>query len=367
MLKYNHHLARNERLDYMEYKQVGIFKRIAKAITDTEKLKTPILVKEATESLQLMERYKQEIANTVDEKQSKPLNEKIKLLELGLKGENSVLFELQNSFLPIHTLHDVRIAHKNLKAQIDFVVLTRKFILVIEVKNYYGNILVNEKDEFIRQVYKGNKLAFQEGFYSPVRQVERQVEVFESYMKDMGAVKRTPIKSIVVFSNNRTVINTKKASRHVKEKILRVDGLVSYIKQELEKPSPVLFMDNRMKEMSDYIKASHFESIDDETDLVEMKLLEETIRTQNESNEPIVSHKTNNTDLEEALKKFRMKLATKQNVKAFHIFTNKTLEELILRQPCSLTNLKTIPGIGEMKINAFGKELVEIIKNHQQS
>lgn len=349
----------------MEFKQVGFLKRVAKAITDTEKLKTPILVKEATESIQLIEQYKKEIANTVDEKQNKSLNEKVKLLELGLKGEKSVLFELQNSFLPIHILHDVRIAHKSLKAQMDFVVLTRKFILVIEVKNYYGNILINEKDEFIRQVYKGNRLAFQEGFYSPVRQVERQVEVFESYMRDMGAVTRTPIKSVVVFSNNRTVINTKKASQHVKEKILRVDGLVGYIKQELKKSSPVHFMDNRMKAMSDYIKASHFKLADDETDLVEMKLLEETISTQNEISEPTVSIQTNTTDLEETLKRFRMKVATEQNVKAFHIFTNKTLEELILKQPCTLNDLKNIHGIGEMKVQAFGEELIEIIKGHQ--
>lgn len=349
----------------MEYKQVGFFKRVAKALTDTEKLKTPILVKEATESMQLIEKYKKEIKSTSDEKQNKILSEKIKLLELGLKGENSVLFELQNSFLPIHILHDVRMEHQDLKAQMDFVVLTRKFILVIEVKNYYGNILVNEKDEFIRQVYKGNKLTFQEGFYSPIRQVERQVEVFESYMRDMGAITRTPIKTVVVFTNNRTVINTKKASEHVKKKILRVDGLVEYIKQELKKSSPVHFFDNHMKELSDYIKASHGEFIDDKTDSVEMKLLEETIGNQSESSDVPKTVQTNHSDLEDALKRFRMKLATEQNVKAFHIFTNKTLEELILKQPCSLNDLKTIHGIGEKKINTFGEELIGIIEKHQ--
>lgn len=349
----------------MEFKQTGFLKRVANALTDKEKLKIPILVKEATESIQLIEQYKKKIESTVDEKENKLLNEKIKLLELGLNGENSVLFELQNSFLPLHILHDVRIAHKDLKAQIDFVVLTRKFILVIEVKNYFGNILVNEKDEFIRQVYKGNKLAFQEGFYSPVRQVERQVEVFESYMRDMGAVNRTPIKSVVVFTNNRTVINTKKASKHVKEKVLRVDRLVGYIKQELKKSSPVHFLDNRMSEMSDYIKASHFKFIEEETDSVEIKLLVETISEENESKEPLVPVKTNNNELEEALKRFRMRLATEQNVKAFHIFTNKTLDELILKQPSTLDDLKSIYGIGEVKIKAFGDELIEIIKKYQ--
>lgn len=354
----------------MEYIQTGFLKRVAKAIADTEKLTTPILVKEGTETIQLIEHYKNEIRYTLDEKYSKALSAKIKLLELGLNGEKSVLFELQNSFLPIHILHDVRIVHNDLKAQIDFIVVTRKFILLIEVKNYFGNILVNGNDAFIRQVFKGNKLTFQEGFYSPVRQLERQVEVFESYMRDMGAVSRTPIKSVVVFTNNRTVINTKEATGHVKEKILRVDGLINYIRKELEKSSPVHFMDNRMKEMSDYIKKSHVELIEEETDKVELKLLEETICIQNESNlnnEHTESVNTNNVDLEDNLKQLRMQLATKQNVKAFHIFTNKTLEELILKQPVNLTDLQSIHGIGEMKSNAFGEELINIIKKYKKN
>lgn len=349
----------------MEYKQGGFFKRVAKALVDTEKLKTPIVVKEATEVVQRIEQYKNVLSQTADSVEIDRIHEQIKLLELGLKGENSVLFELQNAFLPLHILHDVRIIHNDFKAQIDFVILTRKFILLIEVKNYYGNILVNEKDEFIRQVYKGNKLVFQEGFYSPIRQVERQAEVFESYMKAMGAVTRTPIKSVVVFTNNRTVINTKKASKHVKEKIMRVDGLVKFIKQELEKDSPVHFMDNRMQEMSDYIKSSHVELIADDTDAVEQKLLQETINEQTVNDSPAETIQTNAPQLEDALKKFRMNIATKQSVKAFQVFTNKTLDELILMQPCTLNDLKNIQGFGDVKTKAFGEELVELIRAHQ--
>lgn len=349
----------------MEFKQGGFFKRVAKALIDTEKLKTPIVVKEATEVVQRIEQHKSILKHTTDSAELHHIKEQIKLMELGLKGENSVLFELQNAFLPLHILHDVRIIHNDFKAQIDFVVLTRKFILLIEVKNYYGNILVNEKDEFIRQVYKGNKLVFQEGFYSPVRQVERQAEVFESYMKAMGAVTRTPIKSVVVFTNHRTVINTTKASKDVKEKIFRVDGLIGYIKQELEKNSPVHFMDNRMQEMSDYIRVSHVELIADDIDVVEHKLLQETLHEQSHNDVPAESIQTNAPQLEDALKQFRMNIATKQNMKAFHVFTNKTLEELLVKQPCHISELKNIQGIGEVKIKAFGEELVELIRAHQ--
>lgn len=350
----------------MEYKQGGFFKRVAKALIDTEKLTTPIVVKEAIEVIQLIEQYKNALNKTTDPVEMERINEQIKLLELGLKGEKSVLFELQNAFLPLHILHDVRIVHNDFKAQIDFVVLTRKFILLIEVKNYYGNILVNEKDEFVRQVYKGNKLVFQEGFYSPVRQVERQAEVFEAYMKEMGAVTKTPIKHVVVFTNNRTILNTKKASKHVKDKIMRVDGLVKFIKHELEKDSPVHFMDNRMQEMSDYIKASHVELIVDDIDVVEQKLLQETLHEQPANDAPPEMNQVNTSQLEDALKKFRMQIATKQNVKAYHIFTNKTLDELILKKPCTINDLKNIQGFGDVKTKAFGEELVELIRAHQK-
>lgn len=381
-------------VNHMVFKQVGFFRRVAQALTDTEKLNSPILVKESVESVELIEQYKKSMENTLDEKEREQLSQKIKLLELGLKGENSVLFELQNSFLPMHILRDVRIQYNDLKSQMDFVVLTRKFLLVMEVKNYFGNILVNEKGEFIRQVYSGNKL-FQEGFYSPIRQVERQVEILSAYLKEKGAIKNTPIKNIVVFTNNKTVLNTKRASEQVKKKILRVDGLVEYLKRELEKPSPVYYLDNSMNELSEFIKESHLKFVNEDSDSVEMKLLEETINDTNRENilnsNQIVNdsnlmdsqtpspnettlnlqntldgfHDSQTSELEKALKQFRLQKAKEQNVKAFYVFTNRTLEELIMKKPTTIEALKKVNGIGEAKINAFGEELIQLIKRYK--
>lgn len=356
----------NGRIKLLKFKETNFLKRMTNAIKDTENLKTPMVFKEATEIKDVLMKLQEEITNSSDEKQKKSLQERIKLLDLGLTGENNVLFELKNSFLPLHILHDVRIVHNDFKAQLDFVIVTRKFLLVIEVKNYYGNILINDKDEFIRQVYKGNKLVFQEGFYSPVRQVERQVKIFESYLRDMGAITKTPIKSVVVFTNNKTIINTKNASKEVKNKILRSDHLVDFIKKELEKSSPVYFLDNRMKELSDYILSSHLEFLEEEIDKIELKLLTDTINNDKEliESEPITTVIKTDAGLEQELKALRLKFASEQNVKAFHIFTNKTLDDLLVKRPCSLDELKTIYGLGEVKINSFGKELIDIIKKY---
>lgn len=122
-----------------------------------------------------------------------------------------------------------------------------------------------------------------------------------------------------------------------------------------------------MEEMSEYIKASHLKYTTNEEDMdtVELRLLEETINNPSESSVTITPVEPNHTELEEALKKFRMKLATEKNMKAFHIFNNKTLDDLLLKQPRSLDELKTVTGLGEMKINSFGAGIIEIIQDHQ--
>lgn len=67
-------------------------------------------------------------------------------------------------------------------------------------------------------------------------------------------------------------------------------------------------------------------------------------------------------DLELKLKKFRKKTTDESGRKAFHIFTNKTLDELVEKKPTSLEGLRKIRGIGDKKVEEFGIELVGLIK-----
>jgi len=330
--------------------------RFKLAIKDKEILESPILIKDGISAKQKIEKLSEDLKVEKSLENQKELIKKIKLLELGLYGEKSVQFELLNSFLPIHIHHDINLKHEELKAQYDFVVLTRKFILIIEVKNYYGNIQVTENGDFIRNVVKGEKIVFQEGFYSPIRQVERQVEVLQKFMKVNGIIgSKTPIKHVVVFTNTKTILNLEKADQNIQNKIVRVDRLVEYIKKELKKTSPIYLLDNRMTNISNFLKSSHKDNqLDNSTNTIELKLLDETIES------------LNNTDqaywgLEDALRKFRKEKAAELGIKAFYIFTNQTLEEIVLHQPKSLNQLSAIRGIGEQKLVDFGHDILQII------
>ncbi|MFJ5770786.1 NERD domain-containing protein [Psychrobacillus sp. NPDC093180] len=341
----------------------SFLERMKLALKDKEELQVPVLIKEGNSAQKKIDKIQSDLEKEKSSAIQKNLLGKMKILELGLYGEKSVQFELMNAFIPIHILHDLQVTHGDWKTQIDFVVITRKFLLVIEVKNYYGNIYVTEHGEFIRNVMKGKKVVFQEGFYSPIRQVERQTEILRTLMKEKGIIgNKTPIKEVVVFTNNKTILDLKEAKEDIRDRIVRLDGLVGYILKELKKYSPVQILDNRMSDISGFLMDCHIEGkIEKQEDTVELKLLDETVESVETS---LVEQATSSSGVEEALRQFRKEKATSLGMKAFHIFSNKTLDEIVSKQPTTLVELSTIRGIGEKKIEEFGLEIIEIIQRN---
>ena len=56
------------------------------------------------------------------------------------------------------------------------------------------------------------------------------------------------------------------------------------------------------------------------------------------------------------------KLADEHNVPAYAVFSDKTLRELTERRPQSEAELRTIYGVGEMKLARYGESLLEILR-----
>ena len=71
--------------------------------------------------------------------------QKLKLCELGLKGEKEIEFELKNSNIGMYVLHDINMKYEDLTAQIDYIVITPASMYFIECKNLVGNIRVNSR------------------------------------------------------------------------------------------------------------------------------------------------------------------------------------------------------------------------------
>jgi superfamily II DNA helicase RecQ len=56
-----------------------------------------------------------------------------------------------------------------------------------------------------------------------------------------------------------------------------------------------------------------------------------------------------------------MEQAREQDVPAYRIFSNKTLDELCARLPTTDEELLACSGIGPAKLEAFGEELLAVI------
>lgn len=167
------------------------------------------------------------------------IDREIAVTEAGIFGEDSVLFELKNSGMDLVVLRDLYIQTEDGRsAQIDFFVITPYANVIIECKNLFGNIEINNKGDFIRSFeYKGRK--YKEGIYSPITQNERHLEVYKDcWESNKGFVTKLIAgkyftdynKTIVVLANSKTVVNDKYAKKEIKQQVIRADQLINYLK-----------------------------------------------------------------------------------------------------------------------------------------
>jgi ATP-dependent DNA helicase RecQ len=66
----------------------------------------------------------------------------------------------------------------------------------------------------------------------------------------------------------------------------------------------------------------------------------------------------------EQLRSWRAGAAKERGVPAYVVFPDATLRELATRRPASLQELSTVGGVGEKKLEAFGEELLGVLREH---
>ena len=202
-----------------------------------DKITEPIFVKEDSEAEKQLAALR-EIQSRLSGEGTEALEQEIKMVEAGIFGEKQIKFELENSHIPMYVFHDLYLEHNGLTAQIDYLVITKKHIYVIECKNLYGNIEIDNKGGFIRSFSYKNK-TMKEGIYSPITQNIRHLELIKAIRKEEKNILTKVLyernfdknyRSIVVLANPKTVLNDKFAKKEIKSQVIRADQLVEYIK-----------------------------------------------------------------------------------------------------------------------------------------
>lgn len=355
---------------------MGVFDSFKELVTQRPVgLKKPDFYKADSDAKKQLERL-QQLHATAPDRVKPQIERDMKLLAYGIAGEESVAFELNNSYLPIIVLHDLRLEHEGLTAQIDYLIITTKFCLVVECKNLFGNLEVNSRGEFIRELDFNGKLK-KEGIYSPVTQNVRHMEMIKALR--LGN-KRNPLmrmaleksfgdfhKSVIVLANPKTVIKLKQAPKEIKDQIIRSDQLIDYIKRLLRENKDLASSEKEMYEMAEFFMGLHKEN---SVDYAEKYLLDgsgvdgqgevDVDREVGGGEEVAVEE----TPLYQALKQYRYETSKAEGVKAYYIFSNAQLEALIVAMPRNLDELRKIYGFGEVKCEKYGSGIIEILERY---
>lgn len=296
-----------------------------------------------------------------------PKNDKIarqlKLFELGIYGEKQIEYELKNANIGMYVLHDVNICSDDLKAQIDYIIITPAYTYFIECKNLIGNIIINDRGDFVRE-YSYNGQKYKEGIYSPLRQAEKHIDLFKKvwqtrhntlYHNILNYKKKFDLwnKPLVVLSNSKNIIDVRKAPKDIKDKIVRSDYLVSLIKKDISKCSKdLLSTKNQMEKNAYTIMADYNRTVYKDYEAEFMKLVD---FSENKIDK--------NEKIKQKLLEYRQNKSKQKNIPIYYIFTDEELEKILELMPKTKEQLESLNILPKIKLDLHGEEIIVIINN----
>ncbi len=330
---------------------MGLIDNIVDSAVDAFRFKDTVFYKQNSD---LEDKYKAlEKLNSEYPNNDNLLNE-LYIVKKGLDGENEIAYQLKKANIGMYVIRDLKVKYEDLTAQIDYVIITPVYTYYVECKNLIGNITVNEKGEFIRE-YMVNGKKIKKGMYSPLRQVEAQRDVIRKIWESNTSKFKKFFSSkyfehyrrvLVVAANQETILNTSKAPKDIKYKVLRSDGLINQIKYDLNHRGSDELLDSK-KKLEEYAQSYLSISINENIDYYEYyknKFCKDK------------------TFLESKLIELRKDRANKMNIPAYFIFTNDELEQIIELCPKTLNELSSI--LSSVKVNTHGKEIIKVIKEN---
>ncbi|MBU9710809.1 NERD domain-containing protein [Evansella tamaricis] len=149
------------------------------------------------------------------------LNKELAGYEGELKLEYYLRFLTQDDFL---VLNNIRLKDDNGYFQMDAILLTKYFILIMDSKYWTGYITIDSCFKQFIQLNKGRRNVYSD----PVLQISLQEKRFKAWLKKMK-YPAISIKSLVVFTNRNVVLETPPANYPFLNRLLKAPEILSKI------------------------------------------------------------------------------------------------------------------------------------------
>lgn len=304
------------------------------------------------------------------------IDKQIKMAAYGKAGEDNIAFELKNSGIDMYVLRDIYLEINDLSAQIDYIVITRKYVYIIECKNLIGNIEINNAGDFIR-TYELFGKRVREGIYSPITQNQRHLRVLKEVRRtaQKGILGNllfeknfdSAYKSIIVLANPKTYLNAKYAKKEIKNQVIRADQLIEYIKRNDANSQEASFSSEQMLKLAQFFLEKNQTGKSDYVKKYEQMLENVTLSDVRKTEQNKVPSKTvdkvqeNSEVIISKLKAFRLEQSRKEKIKPYYIFNDNQMMSLLEYMPGNIQELMKVSGFGKVKAEKYGKEILNIL------
>ena len=301
------------------------------------------------------------------------LNYQILLFKIGELGESKVLDELKYSFYPMHIIKDISINIGEFHCQIDFLIITKKSMYLIECKNNGANLKIDSTGSFYL-VKEGKK----NRIFSVLNQIERQKMILEQLDFDVDIKNIHPI---IVYANEETgieiedenilrgidVINLDRLNSLIREKEKDLEEI--YSEEEIEKIKNKL-LDPILKN-SDYVeenskKWDEFElKMQLEKNINEKKALEKiaernSTKSIKENND---GSKISRDEFGEILEKYLIRKSEKLGVTTASLMTEMMKDEVLEKMPTTVAQLSKLLVSNSVFFHKISSDLLSMINN----
>lgn len=336
------------------------------------KMSEPVFLKRNSGLEEQLEKLRG-LETLLNEEGKAKLRQDIRNLEAGILGEQNIAFELENSHMPMYIIHDLYLRDGDLTSQIDYLVVTRKICFVIECKNLYGNIEIDNQGTFVRTIEFGRQTR-REGIYSPITQNQRHMALLRKLRLEQskGFLSRflrgrsfdEDHRAIVVLANPRTVLDARYAKKEVKSQVIRADHLVDFIRETCE--------DSRAAELSDKEMRNWAQSYLD----MDQEQESDYLRKYEEYKAYKAPGRVQARDLADGgagireriikdLRSYRWNTSQAEGIKPYMVFNDKQMMDLLEKFPADKRELKQVMGFGDVKAEKYGAEIIEILDKYR--
>lgn len=145
----------------------------------------------------------------------------------GYNGGRAISYYLD--FLPdkdYFPFHDLRLPSGNHYFQIDYLVLSRRLAFILECKNFYGSLFLEDSfNQLIRTI--NDK---EEGFQNPLAQAKWHQQQLSTFLSSHG-YSLIPLEYLVAFSSPSTILKTNSRNPSVLHRIVHGYHLLERLNQ----------------------------------------------------------------------------------------------------------------------------------------